>query len=51
MRYKPKSVSALQVTLGGLPAAMHVEAMHRVMSFKTVLGVRWRNCRQYQNSG
>jgi hypothetical protein len=26
MRYKPKSIAALQVALGGLPAAMHVEA-------------------------
>jgi hypothetical protein len=26
MQYKPKSIIALQVTLGGLPDAMHVEA-------------------------
>ena len=26
MRYKPKSVSALHIALGGLPAKMHVEA-------------------------
>jgi hypothetical protein len=26
MRYKPKSIAALQVALGGLPDAMHVEA-------------------------
>ena len=25
MKYKPKSVAALQVAIGGLPAAMHVE--------------------------
>ena len=26
MRYKPRSIAALHVALGGLPAAMHVEA-------------------------
>ena len=26
MRYKPKSIAALEVALGGLPDAMHVEA-------------------------
>jgi hypothetical protein len=26
MRYKPKSLTALQLALGGLPDAMHVEA-------------------------
>ena len=26
MRYKPKNIAALQVALGGLPDAMHVEA-------------------------
>jgi hypothetical protein len=26
MRYKPRSLTALQVALGGLPDAMHVEA-------------------------
>jgi len=26
MQYKPKSIAALQVALGGLPDAMHVEA-------------------------
>jgi hypothetical protein len=37
MRYKPKSVSALQVALGGLPAAMHVEADRDIgLSAKTV---------------
>ena len=41
MRYKPKSVSALQVALGGLPAAMHVEADKDVgVSAKTVGGLR-----------
>jgi hypothetical protein len=37
MRYKPKSVAALQVALGGLPDAMHVEADRDVgLSAKTV---------------
>jgi hypothetical protein len=37
MRYKPKSVAALQVALGGLPDAMHVEADRDVgVSAKTV---------------
>jgi hypothetical protein len=37
MQYKPKSVAALQVALGGLPSAMHVEADNDVrMSAKTV---------------
>jgi hypothetical protein len=37
MRYKPKSIAALQVALGGLPAAMHVEAERGVgVSAKTV---------------
>jgi hypothetical protein len=35
MRYKPKSIAALQVALGGLPDAMHVEA-DRGVSAKTV---------------
>jgi hypothetical protein len=26
MRYKPKNIAALQVALGGLPDAMHVES-------------------------
>jgi hypothetical protein len=37
MRYKPKSIAGLQVALGGLPAAMHVEAERGVgVSAKTV---------------
>ena len=37
MRYKPKSVAALQVALGGFPAAMHVEADKDIgLSAKTV---------------
>ena len=37
MRYKPKSISALQVALGGLPDAMHVEADRGIgVSAKTV---------------
>jgi hypothetical protein len=37
MRYKPKSAAALQVALGGLPDAMHVEADKDVrVSAKTV---------------
>ena len=37
MQYKPKSVAALQVALGGLPDAMHVEADRDVgVSAKTV---------------
>jgi hypothetical protein len=37
MRYKPKSVAALQVALGGLPDAMHVETDRDVgVSAKTV---------------
>ncbi len=37
MRYKPKSVIALQVALGGLPDAMHVEADRGIaVSAKTV---------------
>jgi hypothetical protein len=37
MRYKPKSITALQVALGGLPDAMHVEADRDVrVSAKTV---------------
>jgi hypothetical protein len=37
MQYKPKSVAALHVALGGLPAAMHVEADRDVgVSAKTV---------------
>jgi hypothetical protein len=37
MQYKPKSVAALQVALGGLPSAMHVEVDNDVrMSAKTV---------------
>jgi hypothetical protein len=37
MKYKPKSVAALQVAIGGLPAAMHVEADRDVgISAKTV---------------
>ena len=41
MRYKPKSVAALQVALGGLPNAMHVEADRDVgVSAKTVGDLR-----------
>ena len=37
MRYKPKNIAALQVALGGLPDAMHVEADRGVgVSAKTV---------------
>jgi len=37
MRYKPKSIAALQVALGGLPDAMHVEAERGIgVSAKTV---------------
>jgi hypothetical protein len=37
MQYKPKSVAALQVALGGLPSAMHVEADRGIgLSAKTV---------------
>jgi hypothetical protein len=37
MRYKPKSVAALQVALGGLPAAMHVESDRDIsLSAKTI---------------
>ena len=37
MRYKPKNVAALQVALGGLPDAMHVEADRDIgVSAKTV---------------
>jgi hypothetical protein len=37
MRYKPKNIAALQVALGGLPDAMHVEADRDVgVSAKTV---------------
>jgi hypothetical protein len=37
MQYKPKSITALQVALGGLPDAMHVEADRDVgVSAKTV---------------
>ena len=37
MRYKPKSIAALQVALGGLPDAMHVEADRGIgVSAKTV---------------
>ena len=37
MRYKPKSVAALQIALGGLPAGMHVETDRDVgLSAKTV---------------
>jgi hypothetical protein len=37
MRYKPRSVAALQVALGGLPDTMHVEADQDVgVSAKTV---------------
>ena len=37
MKYKPKSVAALQVAIGGLPAAMHVETDRDVgISAKTV---------------
>jgi hypothetical protein len=44
MRYKPKSVAALQVALGGLPDAMHVEADRDVrVSAKTVGELRRMN--------
>jgi hypothetical protein len=37
MQYRPKSVAALQVALGGLPAGMHVERDRDVgLSAKTV---------------
>jgi hypothetical protein len=37
MQYKPKSVAALQVALGGLPSAMQVEADRGIgLSAKTV---------------
>jgi hypothetical protein len=37
MRYKPKSIAALQVALGGLPDAMHIEADRGIgVSAKTV---------------
>ena len=37
MQYKPKSIAALQVALGGLPDAMHVEADRGIgVSAKTV---------------
>jgi hypothetical protein len=37
MRYKPRSVAGLQVALGGLPDAMHVEADQDIgVSAKTV---------------
>jgi len=37
MRYKLKSIAALQVALGGLPDAMHVEADRGIgVSAKTV---------------
>jgi hypothetical protein len=37
MKYKPKNIAALQVALGGLPDAMHVEADRDVgVSAKTV---------------
>ena len=37
MRYKPRSIAALQVALGGLPATMQVEADQDVgVSAKTV---------------
>jgi hypothetical protein len=34
MRYKPKSLTALQVALGGLPDAMHVEARYPESALK-----------------
>jgi hypothetical protein len=41
MRYKPRSVAALQVALGGLPDAMHVEVEGDVgVSAKTVEELR-----------
>jgi hypothetical protein len=44
MRYKPKSVAALQVALGGLPDTMHVEADRDVrVSAKTVGELRRMN--------
>jgi hypothetical protein len=37
MRYKPRSLTALQVALGGLPDAMHVETDRGIgVSAKTV---------------
>ena len=37
MRYKPNSIAALQMALGGLPDAMHVEADRGIgVSAKTV---------------
>jgi hypothetical protein len=37
MRYKPKRIAALQVALGGLPDAMHVEADRGIgVSAKTI---------------
>ena len=37
MQYKPKSVAALQVALGGLPSTMHVETDRDIdLSAKTV---------------
>ena len=37
MRYKPKNLAALQVALGGLPDAMHVETDRDIgVSAKTV---------------
>jgi hypothetical protein len=44
MQYKPKSITALQVALGGLPDAMHVEADRDVgVSAKTVGELRRMN--------
>jgi hypothetical protein len=41
MRYKPRSVAALQVALGGLPDTMHVEVDQDVeMSVTTVAELR-----------
>jgi hypothetical protein len=41
MRYKPRSVAALHVALGGLPDAMHVEVDRDVgVSAKTVEELR-----------
>ena len=43
MRYKPKSIAALQMALGGLPDAMHVEADRGIgVSAKTVGSGRLR---------
>jgi hypothetical protein len=37
MRYKPRSIAALQIALGGLPATMHVEVDRDIgVSAKTV---------------